>query len=285
MSEKNFMITEAGIAEYVEHLKNEERAASTIEKYIRDIRAFKRFLNGEGVTKQSALEWRNDLLETHAPATVNGAIAALNSFFEFFELGIKVKPLKIQRKTFLSEDKELTEREYRRLLSIAQSKGNERLYHILQAICSTGIRVSELRFITVEAIQIGYAEVRNKGKIRTIFISHDLKILLLRYARKQGIASGSIFVTRNGKQINRSNIWSGMKKLCAEAGVDESKVFPHSLRKLFARMFYAKDRDLSKLADSLGHSDISTTRIYIMDTGSEHRRIINSLGLVVMPVG
>ena len=285
MVEKNFIITEKNISEYADYLRNEERAAATIEKYVRNIKMFECSLNGANITKQSALEWRNELLETHTAKTVNSAIAALNGFFDFFELGIKVKPLKIQRKTFLPEDKELTEKEYKRLLEAAQAQNNDRIYHVLQAICSTGIRVSELKFITVEAVQIGYAEVKNKGKVRTIFIPQDLKRLLLRYIKKQNIASGCVFVTRNGKPLNRSNIWTGMKNLCAAAGVDESKVFPHNLRKLFARIFYAKNRDLSKLADSLGHSDLATTRIYIMDTGTEHRRIINSLGLVVFRVG
>jgi integrase len=284
MLQNNFTITEQQIIKYIEHLKNEERAAATIEKYVRDIRMFGRFLNGAVITKQAALEWRSTLSDSRTPSTVNGAVVAVNGFFEFFELGIKVKPLKIQRKTFLSEDKELTEKEYKRLLEAAKKQGRGRIFHVIQTICATGIRVNELKFITVEAVQLGYAEVRNKGKIRVIFISHELKQLLLRYANDNNILSGIIFKTRGGKPLNRSNVWTDMKKLCVPAGVEESKVFPHNLRKIFARAFYAKERDLSKLADSLGHSSISTTRIYVMDTGREHRRIINSLGLVI-PVG
>jgi integrase len=247
-----FFINEENIATYIDYLKDEERAPATIEKYIRDIRAFMCFLDGAEITKQLALEWRSSLFENHAPTTINTKVAALNGFFEFFDLGIRVKPLKIQQQTFLPEDKELTEQEYRRLLEAAKDQGNDRIFHVIQTICSTGIRVSELKFITLEAVQIGHVEVQNKGKIRTIFIPHDLKILLLRYAKKHGIVSGCIFVTRSGRPLDRSNIWAQMKKLCAAAGVDESKVHPHSLRKLFARMFYAKDKDLSKLADSLG---------------------------------
>ena len=173
MLKNGFFITEKNIAEYILYLKDEERVAATIEKYVRDIRAFSCFLGGSEITKQTAIEWRDKLLETDAAATVNAKIAALNGFFDFFELGIKIKSLKIQRKTFLPEDKELTETEYKRLLSAAKSQGNNRIYHVMQTICSTRIRVSELKFITLETIQVGYAEVRNKGKIRTIFIPHD----------------------------------------------------------------------------------------------------------------
>lgn len=214
--------------------------------------------------------------------TVNAMLVAINGFFSFFELGIKVKPLKIQRTTFLTEEKELTFKEYIRLLKAAYAR-NERIAHIMQTICATGIRVSELKFITADAVRSGQAKVRNKGKIRTVFIPNDLKILLLQYAEKHGIQSGSIFITKTGRPLDRSNIWTAMKNLCAAAGVDESKVFPHNLRRLFARTFYAKDRDIMKLSDMLGHSDVATTKIYVMDTGSEHRRIINSLGLVIMP--
>ena len=285
MLENNFVITEAHISAYADYLRDEERAAATIVKYLHDVKVFECFLKGTSVTKQSALDWRAKFAETHAPATVNGALAALNGFFDFFELGIKVKPLKIQQRIYSAENKELTEKEYRKLLKTALEQGNVRLYYVLQTICATGIRVGELKFISVEGVRKGYVTVQNKGKIRTIFIPRDLQKVLLRYIKEQGVASGCVFVTRSGNPLNRSNIWSEMKKLCAAAGVNESKVFPHNLRKLFAKMFYAKDHDLSKLADSLGHSDVKTTRIYIMGTGNEHRQIINSLGLVVDPSG
>ena len=281
MLKNKFFITEKNIEEYVQHLKNEERAASTVEKYQSIIRKFADFLDGTEITKEAAIKWENKLLETLAATSVNIMLAAINGFFEFIAVPIKMKLLKIQRNPFLSKEKELTQKEYKRLLETAKNQGNERIYNVLQTICSTGIRVSELKFITVEAVKSEYAEVRNKGKIRVIFIPRDLKRILLKYAKTHGITSGSIFVTKNGKPLDRSNIWSEMKKLCKQAGVDKSKVFPHALRKLFARTFYSKDKDIMRLADSLGHSDVKTTRIYIMDTGSEHRRIINSLGLVI----
>ena len=285
MFQTNFTVTEKTISEYIERLKNNDKAAATIGKYLRDIRAFANFLQGEEVTQQAAIEWREKLLETHAATSINAAVAAINGFFDYFEIGIKVKPLKIQSQTFLSDDKELTVNEYKRLLMAAQKQGNDRIFHIMQTICSTGIRVSELKFITVKALQAGCTEVRNKGKIRVILTPNDLKKLLFQYAKKHGITSGCVFVTRNGRPIDRSNIWGDMKKLCQAAGVDKTKVFPHSLRRLFARMFYAKNKDIMKLADTLGHSAASTTRLYIMDTGVEHRKIINSLGLVVLPYG
>jgi len=285
MPNNQFFITAENVKQYAAYLKSEERAAATIKKYARDIKAFAKSLNGETVTKEAAIQWKNTLLETHAAASVNAMLAGINGFFDFFELGIKIKPLKIQRTIFSSKAKELTLDEYKRLLESAKNQDNERIYHILQTICSAGIRVSELTFITVEAIQTGRAEVNNKGKIRVIFIPNDLKNLLLRYIRKHGIISGCIFITKNGRPLDRSNIWNAMKKLCETAGVDRNKVFPHALRKLFSRVFYSKERDLSKLADLLGHSSLSTTRIYIMDTGSEHIRIINSLGLVMPMYG
>lgn len=285
MLQDKIFITEKNINEYIEYLKNEERAGATIEKYARIIFNFAIFLNGAEITKEAAIKWENTLLETHAATSVNAMLAAVNGFFEFLNIPIKMKPLKIQRNPFLSEEQELTPKEYRRLLEAANTLGNDRIYHVMQTICSTGIRVSELRFITVEAVRTEYAEVRNKGKIRMIFIPRELKQLLLKYAKKHGITSGCIFITKNGRPLDRSNIWSDMKKLCEAAGVDKSKVFPHALRKLFARIFYSKSNDIMKLADSLGHSDVKTTRIYIMDTGREHRRIIDSLGLVIPMYG
>ena len=273
-------ITTDNLCQYVAHLKSEERAATTVEKYIRDIRAFADFLNGTGIKKEAAILWKDKLKATHEATSVNSMITVVNGFFTFLGLDIKVKLLKIQRKTFLSSAKELTRHEYERLLVAAKSKNNERLYHIMQTICSTGIRVSELRFITVEAVHNGQAEVTNKNKTRTVFIPSSLKTVILRYAKQSGIITGLIFVTKNGKPIDRSNIWTDMRKLCESANVEPSKVYPHNLRHLFARTFYAKEKDIMKLADSLGHSDVNTTRIYVMGTGAEHRRIIESLGLV-----
>jgi len=207
-------------------------------------------------------------------------IAAINGFFNFFKCDIKIKQYKIQHKTFIPTECELTNEDYEKLLRTAKMQNNERLCFVMQTICATGIRVSELQFITVEAIKKGYAEIQNKGKIRTILIPTDLIQVLLRYIKKHKIKSGCIFITKNGKPLNRSNIWAEMKKLCKTAGVDEKKVFPHNLRRHFAIRFYNKIKDLSKLADVLGHSNINTTRIYLKGSSAEHLRIINSLGLV-----
>jgi len=197
------------------------------------------------------------------------------------EWGIKLKPLKIQRQTFRVEDEELTKAEYERLLHAAKAKGNERLYLILQTICSTGIRVSELRFISVEAARAGLATITNKGKTRTVFIPKKLTPILLAYTKGRGINSGCIFITRTGRPLDRTNIWAEMKKLCQSAGVDAKKVYPHNLRALFARLFYGTDKDIVKLADILGHSSIDTTRIYLLESGETHRRRVDALGLVM----
>lgn len=277
---KQLFITQENINSYVVHLQSEERAISTIEKYIRDLRTFGNFLNGREAAIEFAIEWKNKLIETHKAESVNSMIAAINGFFEFFEFDIKIKQFKIQHKTFLSVEKELTKEEYERLLDTAKRQGNERLLNVMQTICSTGIRVSELQFITVEAVRKGRAEVKNKGKVRTIFIPGDLRKNLLSYAQKCGIKSGAIFVTKSGKPLNRSNIWAEMKKLCKAANVGVEKVFPHNLRRIFSQVFYRIEKDIAKLADVLGHSNINTTRIYLKGSGAEHLKIINSLGLV-----
>lgn len=279
MINKQFFITQEKIKEYVLYLKEEERASATIEKYIRDIRAFSNFLSGEAVTKERAIAWKEKLKATHTAVSINSMIAAINSFFAFFELGIKIKSLKIQRRTFLSADKQLTKDEYERLLQAAKSIKNDRLYHIIQTICATGIRVSELKFITVEAVKTGWTEVTNKGKTRIVFIPNDLRTSLLKHIKRKNILSGYVFVTKKGNPLNRSNIWADMKNLCTIAEVDKKKVFPHSLRALFSRMFHSVDKDLAILADALGHSDVNTTRIYVRESSERFRRIIENLGL------
>ena len=279
MKTKNIFITAEKINKYIAYLKNEEHADNTVEKYARDVRTFADFLNGEAVTKELAVAWKNKLKETHAITSINSMIAAINGFFDLFKIDIQVKQFKIQRKTFLSDEKELTKIEYERLLETAKSQGNIRLYYIMQTLCATGMRVSELRFITAEAVRRGQVEVTNKNKTRTIFIPDKLKNALLRYAKQRNINTGPIFVTRTGKEINRSNIWVEMKKLCAEAKVDSCKVFPHNLRGLFSRKFYSVEKDLAKLATILGHSNIDTTRIYIMESSTKYRRIIENLNL------
>ena len=280
MPRKQFFITPENILQYAAYLRNEERAAATIVKYIRDIRVFADFLGGEKITKQAAIEWKENLRTTHEATSVNSMLAAVNGFFAFLGHDIKVKPFKIQHKTFLPTEKELASQDYDKLLDTAWEQGNKRLYFAIQTIGATGIRVSELKFITVEAVKKGRADVANKGKIRTIFIPDNLRAMLLNYAQKHSLNSGSVFVTKKGKPLNRSNLWAEMKKLAMTAGVDPEKVFPHALRRHFALKFHDKAKDLSKLADVLGHANISTTRIYLKSSGAEHRKLINSLGLV-----
>jgi site-specific recombinase XerD len=272
-------ITAENITEYLDYLKSEERSTATIAKYGREVWAFAAWAEGEAVTKEVAVEYKRQLAETHAASSVNAAAAALNGFFAFRNYTIKLKPLKVQRKTFAAKERELTRAEYERLLKAAKS--NERLNLVMQAICSTGIRVSELKFITVEASRTGQAEITNKGKTRPVLLPQKLKTALLAYARKRGITSGSIFITKSGKPLDRKNIWADMKRLCEAANVPPSKVFPHNLRHLFARTFYGIDKDLSRLADLLGHSDVNTTRIYVMESGAEHQKRVDRLGLVL----
>lgn len=264
------------------HLREEEKSAATVEKYMRDVRCFAEFAGESELSKQTVLEYKTRLGATYAVASANSMIAALNSFFRFCGWhDLCVKQFRIQRQAYCSEEKELTRAEYIRLLEAASKKKNEGLNLIIQTICGTGIRVSELQYITVEALRRGEAVVNCKGKNRKIFIVTELKEKLLRYAKEQRIASGAVFVTRSGKPISRHNVWKRMKSLCEQAQVARSKVFPHNLRHLFARTFYGIEKDIAKLADILGHSSINTTRIYIMTTGTEHRRKIERLGLVL----
>ena len=209
-------------------------------------------------------------------------LASLNSLFSFLNwMDCRVKSIKLQRQIYCPEEKELTKAEYMRLVNAAKQKGNERLNLILQTICGTGIRVSELQYITVEAVKNGEAIVSLKGKTRSVFIVKELKKKLLRYAAEQGIKSGTIFITRTGRPMSRTNIWREMKNLCEHAGVNPKKVFPHNLRHLFARTFYGIEKDIAKLADILGHSSINTTRIYIISTGDEHRRRMEHMRLIL----
>ena len=259
----------------------EERSAATIQKYIRDIKAFAKYAEGV-VTRETVIAYKKHLQEHYAVRSVNSMLASINSLFLF--LGwhdLKVKALKLQKQVYCPEEKELTKAEYTRLCRTAERKHNERLNLILQTICGTGIRVSELQFITIEAVKHGEAVVRCKGKTRAVFIVRELRQKLLRYAAEQNIQSGMIFVTRTGKPISRTNIWREMKALCVEADVNPQKVFPHNLRHLFARVFYGIEKDIAKLADILGHSSINTTRIYIISTGIEHRRRMENLHLIL----
>lgn len=277
------ILTDEKIQEFKVYLQREEKSGNTIEKYMRDIRAFAEFLCGAEIVKELVIRYKDKLIsEGYAARSINSMLASLNSFFSFMGWqDCKVKAIKLQRQIYCPEEKELTKAEYVRLINTAKKKGNERLNLLIQTICSTGIRVSELQFITVEAVKRGEAFVSLKGKTRTVFIVKELKKKLLCYAAEQGIKSGMIFVTRTGKALSRSNIWREMKNLCEEAGVNPDKVFPHNLRHLFARTFYGIEKDIAKLADILGHSSINTTRIYIISTGNEHRQRMERMRLVI----
>ncbi len=279
---KGRIITAKIIAEFKEHLILEERSATTVEKYIRDVKAFSVYTQNSAITKETVIAYKKYLQENYAVRSVNSMLASINSLFML--LGwhdLRVKSLKLQQQVFCPEEKELTKAEYARLCRTAERKHNERLNLILQTICGTGIRVSELQFITVDAIKQGEAVVNCKAKTRAVFIVKELKQKLLRYAAEQNIKSGMIFVTRTGKPISRTNIWREMKALCDEANVNPQKVFPHNLRHLFARVFYGIEKDIAKLADILGHSSINTTRIYIISTGTEHRQRMENMRLII----
>ncbi len=275
-------ITKEMLENYKLHLINEEKATATIEKYVRDVMEFAEWLGVKELEKSMVLAYKTKLIEQYAPASVNAMLSSLNSFFAYMEwYDFRVKNLKIQKQIFASTDKELKKAEYERLLSAAKDKKNERLYLLMQTICSTGIRVSEVKFVTVEAVNRGIAEINCKGKRRQVFLPKQLCQILKQYIREQKIKSGAVFVTKNGNPLDRSNIWSDMKKLCKAANVSEKKVFPHNLRHLFARTYYNLQKDIVRLADILGHSSVNTTRIYTMESGEIHRRQIQKLGLLL----
>lgn len=280
---KRRILTSEAIEHFKNHLREEERSENTIEKYLRDVRAFVAFANGNEICKDMMIAYKNKLLsENYAVRSINSMLASLNSLFAFLGwVDCKVKSIKLQRQIYCPEEKELTKAEYIRLVNTAKQKGNERLNLILQTICGTGIRVSELQYITVEAVKNGKAIVSLKGKTRSVFIVKELQKKLLRYVAEQGITSAAIFITRTGRPMSRTNIWREMKSLCESAGVNPQKVFPHNLRHLFARVFYSIEKDIAKLADILGHSSINTTRIYIISTGNEHRRRMEHMRLII----
>lgn len=271
------------LAGFREHLILQEKSSATIEKYCRDAGDFLRFVKKNEITKETVIAYKQKLLEeNYAVSSINSMLASVNCLLDFLGFReLRVKTVKMQRKIFCPEEKELTKEEYIRLVNAANRKGSERLCLILQTICGTGIRVGELQFITVEAVKRGEAAVSCKGKNRSVFIVKELRKKLLRYANDKKIRSGAVFVTRNGKPMDRTNIWREMKALCAAANVDPRKVFPHNLRHLFARVFYGLEKDIAKLADILGHSSINTTRIYIISTGSEHRRKMENMRLIL----
>lgn len=277
-----YKLTAEQVSAYGRYLKQEERTPATLEKYLRDVRAFALWLDGEAVTKEAVTGWKERLLaERRAPSTVNTALSALNGLFRFLGWeGCRARFVKVQRRLFRDPARELTRPDYDRLITTARELGKERLALVMETICATGVRVSELRYLTVEAVQRGRAEISLKGKIRTILIPTKLRRKLLKYAKKNKTASGEIFLTGNGKSLSRRQIWAEMKWLCVHAGVEPSKVFPHNLRHLFATAYYRAYRDIAKLADVLGHSSIETTRIYLLTSGAEHQRQLDRLGLV-----
>ena len=275
------IITQTHIDTYCLSLLADERAAVTISKYRHDLTAFSLWLDGRVVTKETAAGWKSHLSHCgYAPRTVNSMLAAVNSFCRFMAWHIKVKFLKIQRQLFRDPARELTREEYTRLLTTARETGQERLALIMETLCATGIRISELRYITVEAAKDGRATISLKGKIRTILLPAKLYRKLTKYARKEKIASGEIFLTKSGKPITRRQVWYELKRRCKAAGVEPTKVFPHNLRHLFATTFYRAQRDIVRLADILGHSSIDTTRIYLTVSGAEQQRQLDRLGLV-----
>ena len=277
-----YIMTCEQIRFYEQALRLEERCEATIRKYVAAVTAFFAFLpEDKTVSAETALAWKADIGGKFSVGTVNVMLAAVNRFFACVSWDIRVKQLKVQRRIFRDRERELTKTDYMRLLNEAWKQGNLRLYYLMQTLGGTGIRVSELPFITVEAVKNGKAVVDCKGKRREILIPKKLREKLLAYCAGANIASGCVFVTRNGKPLNRSNVWKELQRLCAEAGVDRRKVFPHNFRHLFAVSFYRAEKDIAKLADLLGHASINTTRIYIMESGEEHERQMEKLGLVV----
>lgn len=282
MNRTTHTLTADHIRCYADFLREQERAAATVQKYLHDLTALLSWLEERPLTKAKLIEWKEELNAAYAPATVNSMLVAVNGFLRFTGWDdCCVKLLKIQKTLFCDEGKELTRAEYARLVQAAEQQENQRLSLIIQTICATGIRVSELKFITVEAVATGRAEIFNKGKRRPVFLPAKLRKLLKPYIKAQKITAGAVFITRNGKPVDRSNIWRDMKRLCQSAGVTPSKVFPHNLHHLFARTYYALEKDLSRLADILGHSSVTTTRIYTAESGAVHARQLERMGLVL----
>ena len=278
-------ISTNSLMSFERYLTKEEKSRATVEKYLRDVRSFFRFSNTGSISKEQMIAYKEYLTDRYAPASVNSMLAAVNGFLEWAGYPqYRVKPLKIQREIFTKPEKELSKEEYIRLVKAAEEKQNCRLALILQTICATGIRVSELQFITLETARTGRTVVDCKGKKRTVFLPGALSRALQEYCREHGIKEGVVFRTKNRKPLDRSNIWRDMKNLCCSAGVEPEKVFPHNLRHLFARTYYHMEKDLSRLADLLGHSNVTTTRIYTMESGLEHAKQVERMGLVVLRI-
>ena len=275
------IITNELINNFKIYLYEEERSDNTIEKYMRDIRLFREWLQGKSIDKSVVIEYKKELCKRYAIKSVNSMLSSINAFFIFMGwYDLKVKTLKIQRRIFADKSKELSKAEYERLLIAAKDKKNERLYYLMQTIASTGLRVSEIKYVTCEAVRQGQAVIDCKGKIRQIFLPKKLCQMLKGYIQSRNIKSGSVFITRSGKPLDRCAIWKMLKDLCETAGVNKDKVFPHNFRHLFARTFYSLQKDIVRLADILGHSSVETTRLYTMESGTEHIKQLQKLGLL-----
>jgi len=275
-------ITQSTLLSFGRSLREDEKSEATVTKYVFYVERMSKELAGREITKEFLLTYRDGLMQKYKPQTVNGNISAINAFLTFCGLpDMRLKLLKVQRQVFLEEEKELSKEEYTRLLKAARCRGDERLYMLLMTLGSTGIRISELSFITVEAAESGRAQIHLKGKNRTVILRKELRRQLLAYAKKQRIKSGHIFRTRSGRALDRSNICHDMKKLCEQAGVESCKVFPHNLRHLFARVYYGIEKNLAHLADVLGHSQIETTRIYVAASARTHEKILDRMELII----
>ena len=278
---KEIRLTDKLLKSFVGYLHDQEKSSSTIKTYQRELFSLQIYIDGDNITKEKLILYKNILANQYTPSTCNVAIAAINSFLRFVgRQDLMIKPLRVQKQIFEDKDRELTKKDYNKLIKAAMLNNDERTALAIQTICSTGIRVSELQFITVDSLRKGQAQVKNKGKNRMVFLPKTLVQVLKKYVVNQNIASGSIFVTRNGKCLDRSNLWKSMKNLCDIAGVKSSKIYPHNLRHLFAKTYYTQQKDISRLADILGHSNINTTRLYTRESGIVHARQIEGLGLI-----
>ena len=265
---------------YSDALAKNERSSATIEKYTRNGKRFFDWIGERELSKELVIQWKATL--TGAPSSINGEISAVNSLLVYLgHADWKVRQVKTQRRTYRAKEKNLTKTEFERLVRTAEAQGNYRLARAIETIAATGIRVSELRFITAESLAEREVTIQNKGKLRTILLTAELVKKLKVYCRQAGIRRGEVFVTRSGRSLARTQIWAEMKKLCEAAGVEPGKVFPHNFRHLFAVVHYRLHKDIAKLADLLGHSSVNTTRIYLIDTGEEHRRQLEAMHMVI----
>ena len=275
-------ITDKIVNNFKLYLYESEKSENTIEKYMRDIRFFREWLNDKSIDKGIILQYKNELCERYAPKSVNSVLSSLNSLFMYMNwYNLKVKTLKIQRRIFADKEKELTKAEYEKLLTTAKNTKNEKLYYLMQTIGSTGIRISELKYVTCEAVNAGQTTINCKGKIRQVFLPNQLCKMLKIYMKHQKIKRGPVFITKNNKPLDRSYVWKMLKALCTNANIEKSKVFPHNFRHLFAKTFYSLQKDIVRLADILGHSSIETTRIYTIESGEIHKKQLQKLGLLL----